>query len=89
MKSIFEDFMRPIILQYGFIERPEYRTNSSDNIEKYVISDEWKKRNMEEQIGLLDRKAGYYDSQIEHLVTLKGQILDKKKELQEELEKIK
>jgi len=63
--------------------------DSDDTVPRYVENPEWKIKNLEEQIGLIDKRAEYYDAQIDNIISLKGELKKQKKDLKNKLEKLR
>lgn len=60
------------------------KPTESNKIEKYVISKEWKEQNINEQIGVLNKRIEYYESQSQKLSVMKNDFIDKISELEKE-----
>lgn len=63
-----------------------YSSSDTDQVEKYVINPEWRKMQMQREVEMLERKVGYYDAQINQLISVKGEIKENLEKLKKELE---
>ena len=66
-----------------------YRSTDTNEVSRFIENPEWKIKNLEEQIDILNKRDSYYDQQTENIVILKGKLNDRKKELKKELKNLR
>jgi chromosome segregation ATPase len=86
--KLFEDLslIRPVMIyEAGVAEMRWGNPTDTQQVSRYIENPEWLKQNLKDQMDALDKRIGYYDAQIERLISLKGEIKDQKEKLKKEL----
>lgn len=64
-------------------------SNDTSEVPRYVENPEWRIKNMEEQIDILDKRDEYFDAQVDRIIAEKDKLKEQKKELKKELKKLR